>query len=236
MMRPALAPRLLMGWPMTKLVAVALLATTAIVQAQPAATAIATEPAPAPAAPAATPPPQTHAWTDVNHINGQLVKVGEENDYLKKFKRWNVSANPIGWVLGFYGVSVSYGINNQMAIRGDVNFMKPVDEEDTTGVELGVGLPIYFRRTYQGLFLEPGLITRTTSSPEYCYECASADDQMVTSTTFGPQVLVGWHWTWSSGLNFAIAGGVGRNWATKRSEYADDELFGNGYLRFGYAF
>ena len=218
---------------MTKLAALALLATTAVASAQPASTA-AIPAAPAPAA--ATPPPQTHTWSEVNHINGQLVKVGEENDYLKTFKRWNVSANPVGWVLGLYGVSVSYGINDRLAIRGDVNYMRPAGFEDTTGVELGVGLPIYFRRTYQGLFLEPGLITRMTESREYCYECASGGDQMVTATTFGPQVLVGWHWTWSSGLNFAIAGGVGRNWATERTEYADSEIFGNGYMRFGYAF
>lgn len=220
---------------MTKLAALAALAlaaATAPALAQPAAAT-----APAATAPAATDeaPPPTHAWGDVNHINGQLVKVGEENDYLKKYKRWNVSTNPVGWMLGLYGVSVSYGLNQNIAVRGDVNVMRPVGAEDTTGVELGVGLPLYFRRTYQGLFLEPGLITRTTSAPGYCDSCVTSTEQ-VTSTTFGPQVLVGWHWTWSSGFNFALAAGVGRNWATKRTSYAEDEVFGNGYMRFGYAF
>lgn len=81
---------------MNKLAALALVAaTSSVALAQPA-----------PAGPAATAPgaPQTTSWQEVNHINGQLVPVGQENDYLKKYKRWNVSTNPIGWILGSYGV------------------------------------------------------------------------------------------------------------------------------------
>ena len=90
-------------------------------------------------------------------------------------------------------------------------------------LEVGVGVPIYFRRTYQGVFLEPGIISRRFDSE---------GETVVTAA--GPQMLVGWHWTWDSGLNVAIAGGLGRNWSTD-SEY-EEKIFGNGYLRFGYAF
>ncbi|MBL8621845.1 MAG: DUF3575 domain-containing protein [Myxococcales bacterium] len=186
---------------------------------------------PAPAGPATAP---VEDPSNVNTLNGQLVPVGQENDYLKKYKRWNVSTNPLGWVLGSYGVSVSYGLNQNIAIRGDVNYYKPVGADNASGVELGVGLPIYFRRTYQGLFLEPGIISRTFKDSYSCDGCSSAGE--TTNTTFGPQVLVGWHWTWSSGLNFAIAAGAGRNWSAKDTEYGSDEVFANGYMRFGYAF
>ena len=196
-------------------------------------------PAPAPAGPATTAAgaPQNANWQEVNHINGQLVPVGQENDYLKKYKKWNVSTNPIGWIIGSYGVSLSYGINDNMAVRGDINYYSPPGQDsgyNVSGVEIGVGLPIYFRRTYQGLFLEPGIISRTFSDSYSCDGCSSREE--TTTTTFGPQVLVGWHWTWSSGLNFAIAAGAGRNWATKDTEYGESEIFGNGYMRFGYAF
>ncbi len=199
---------------------------------------VVTQPA-APAAPAApaTGAPQTESWDNVNHINGQLVPVGQENDYLKKYKRWNVSTNPLGWIWGSYGVSVSYGLNQNIAIRGDVNYYSPPGQNSdykVSGVEVGVGLPIYFRRTYQGLFLEPGIISRTFKDSYSCDGCSSTGE--TTNTTFGPQVLVGWHWTWSSGLNFAIAAGAGRNWSAKDTEYGSDEVFPNGYMRFGYAF
>lgn len=228
-----MARGLLYGSAMNKLAAIALIAlSSSVALAQEAPAPVAAGPA---ATAATTGAPQTESWDNVNHINGQVVPVGQENDYLKKYKRWNVSTNPLGWVLGSYGVSVSYGLNQNIAIRGDVNYFKPVGGENASGVELGVGVPIYFRRTYQGLFLEPGIISRRFE--DTCAACStSGGDTTITNTTFGPEVLVGWHWTWSSGLNFAIAGGVGRNWATEDTAYGSDEVFGNGYMRFGYAF
>jgi Protein of unknown function (DUF3575) len=188
-----------------------------------------TAPAPVATAPAA---PQNADWNDVNHINGQLVKVGETNDYKKTFKRTNVSTNPIAWMYGSYGLSVAYGLNNHIAVRGDLNYIDGLFGSNSKGVEIGVGLPIYFRRTYQGVFLEPGFISRQSSYT--CDSCsASGADTSDTVSTYGPQMLVGWHWTWDSGLNVAVAGGIGRNWA---SENDYDEVLPNGYLRFGYAF
>ena len=54
----------------------------------------------------------------------------------------------------------------------------------------------------------------------------------------GPQVLVGWHWSWDSGLNVAAAFGAGRNIAAEDNseDFDSDEIFANGYLRFGYQF
>ena len=78
------------------------------------------------------------------------------------------------------------------------------------------------------------IISRTFKDSYSCDGCSSTGE--TTNTTFGPQVLVGWHWTWSSGLNFAIAAGAGRNWSAKDTEYGSDEVFPNGYMRFGYAF
>ena len=194
-----------------------------------------TAPAPAPAPATVGGAPQNADWNDVNHINGQLVKVGEANDYKKTYKRTNISTNPVGWILGSYGVSVSYGINDHVAIRGDVNYIDNYLDEDTRGMEVGIGAPIYFRRTYQGVFLEPGFVSRRFESETSCdFDCsASGSGETRTVTTAGPQMLVGWHWTWDSGLNVAFAAGVGRNWA---SEDSYDKIFPNGYMRFGYAF
>lgn len=174
-------------------------------------------------APASQPPPSGSDGSDLSHINGQVVKVGEHNEYYYSYRRTNLSTNPLGWIFGIYGASVSYGISQNVAIRGDVNYFAPADT-DVRGSELGVGLPVYLRRTYQGPFLEPGFIVRTFG-----------DGDGDTESTVGPQVLVGWHWSWDSGLNLAMAFGAGRNWSTDDDDY-DEDIFPNGYLRFGYAF
>jgi hypothetical protein len=204
----------------TLLAAAVVLATSATAGAQPSA-------APAPA-------PQTHDWSEVSHVNGQLVPVGESNSYLKEYRRINVSSNPIGWMVGFYGVSASYGLNNHVAIRGDLNYYNPVGSR-ASGTELGAGVPIYLRRTYQGAFLEPGFIIRNWKSGYDDYHRGDDAD-----TTVGPQVLFGWHWTWDSGFNVAVAFGLGRDLGSRRcppDDYCGDEpVFGNGYFRVGYAF
>ena len=173
------------------------------------------------AARAETPP----SPDDVSQINGQIVPVGDHARYLYTFKRWNVSANPVGWIAGFYGVSGSYGFHSNFALRVDVNYYAPQGRDDD-GFELGVGLPIYFRKTYQGPFLEPGFVGRRLG------------DGPSALTEIGPQVLVGWQWMWDSGLNIAVAAGVGRNLASGAPDEDEDdsEVFANGYLRFGYAF
>jgi hypothetical protein len=198
-------------------------------------------PAPPPPAPVGVPPaPQTHAWNEVSHINGQLVPVGQSNDYVKRFRRTNVAVNPLGVMLGIFSVSASYAFTDHLALRGDANFFSIVDS-DTSGYELGVGLPIYLRRTYQGAFVEPGFIVSEIGDDHDGY-----DDGY---TRVGPQVLLGWHWTWDSGFNIAAAVGIGRNLSSLGDdddenyygdEYESDDddgaVFPNSYLRVGYAF
>lgn len=161
----------------------------------------------------------------LSHIDGQPIKVGEHNEYYYEFKRTNVSANPLGWMIGIYGVSVSHAVSEHIALKGDVTIYNIVDT-DTSGIEFSAALPIYFRRAYQGAFLEPGLMMRSFSDDDEDYHSSSDP-----SVTFGPQVLFGWHWTWDSGLNVAAAAGVGRD-----LDDNDAEPFFNGYFRVGYAF
>ncbi|HET6612033.1 MAG TPA: hypothetical protein VFG83_08600 [Kofleriaceae bacterium] len=172
-----------------------------------------------------TSPTQFHA-ADLSQINGNPVPVGEHNEYYYSFPRFNLSANPLGWVVGLYGVSASYAVHDQVAIRGGVTFLDPVGS-DETGVELDAGVPIYFRRVYSGVFLEPGIMVRHLKE--------QSGDAIYEEEVAGPQVLVGWHWRWDSGLNVAVAVGMGRNLAGDSSS-DEAEVFGNGYLRFGYAF
>jgi hypothetical protein len=159
---------------------------------------------------------------DVSDINGQLVPVGEHNEYRYSRPKYNVSINPLGIILGFYGVSGAYAVHPNVTVRADVNYYAPVDS-DTTGYELSVGTPIYFKRTWSGVFLEPGFVYRN-------FDDGDALDGDADGSVVGPQILVGWHWYWDSGLNVSAAVGTGRDLGDT------DRTFGNAYLRFGYAF
>ncbi|MDQ3367683.1 MAG: hypothetical protein M3680_19855 [Myxococcota bacterium] len=195
-----------------------------LVTIQPEATAQQPQPQPVMAVVA----PLNENWSNVSHINGHPVKVGERGDYLVKWKKTNVATNPIGWMFGFYGVSVSHAVHDNVAVRGDANIFA-VDDE--SGYEIGASLPIYFKRVYQGPFIEPGIVVRDFDNDSSCdydgYDCQD-------TKTVGPEMLFGWHWTFDSGLNVAMAFGAVRNLGEKR-EY-ESSIEPAGYFRIGYAY
>jgi hypothetical protein len=166
------------------------------------------------AAAPAPPAPYNQPWSNVSHINGQLVKVGEKGDYLyDNGKTINIASNPIGWLFEIYGASVSIKVHKNVALRGDINAFPD------SGHEIGVSAPIYFKRTFQGPFLEPGLVSRNVQGD--CDGC---------STSVGPEVMIGWHWMFDSGLNVAAALGA------LRDMNSDSKAEPTGYFRVGYAF
>jgi len=184
---------------------------------------------PPPVVAAADPAPQNEDWSNVSHINGRPVPVGERGNYLYKWKTTNIASNPLGWLIGIYGLSASYAINDHVAIRGDGNLVRLL-ESDTHGWECGATAPIYLKRVYQGPFVEPGLLVR---------DFDTTDD---TRAFIGAQVNVGWHWTFDSGLNVAFAFGAARRLgsdrtvATDGSSSSESPLEPTGYFRVGYAY
>ncbi|HSK04227.1 MAG TPA: hypothetical protein VK932_23400 [Kofleriaceae bacterium] len=181
---------------------------------------------PQPVAVAAAPAPQNEHWSNVSHINGRPVPVGERGNYLYKWKKTNIASNPIGWLLGFYGLSISQAVSNNFAIRGDGNLFREIEGDDS-GYELGVTVPMYFKRVYQGPFIEPGLLIR---------DFDAADDR---GAFVGAQVNVGWHWTFDSGMNVAFAVGAARRMNTERDELgysSSASVEPTGYFRVGYAY
>lgn len=174
---------------------------------------------------------------DISQINGQLVPVGTHNEYHYSFRKTLIAANPIGWLMGVYGVSVSHALTTNIAVRGDVTaFINPFGEDGNNALEFGISAPIYLRRTYQGPFIEPGLAVRTYTA-DTCGDYYSSAPPACTTTTesqTGPQVLVGYHVSYDSGFSMAVAFGIQRN-LTTTSEY-DDGILPAGYFRVGYAF
>lgn len=188
-------------------------------------------PPPSPRAPVvANAAPQNEAWSNVSHINGTPIKVGERGDYLIKFKKTNIAANPFGLFWGLYDMSVTHALSQNIAVSGAIMH---INDEFT---QFSATMPIYFKRAYSGPFLEPGLLIRSEKQYSYsdCYECSAGyyGEEMSSSWT-GPQMLLGWHWTFDSGLNLAAAFGVAKR-LNNTNEYNETEA--NGYFRVGYAF
>jgi hypothetical protein len=204
------------------------------------AAAVATASAqPGPDAPAPAAAPMTNDWSEVSHINGQLVPVGERHEYLKaQQKHFNISTNPIGWLVGFYGITVQGAVTDNITLRGNVEFLDYDFLGHTSGTQLEVGAPIYLRRAFDGPFIEPGYLYEDTMDTPWDL-FGDGDSAPVAHHFQGPQILAGWHWTFDSGLNFAVAFGAARNLSEQMDgdgEYASDEPRPVGYMRVGYAF
>ena len=192
------------------------------------------------AAPVGQAAPHNEDWNNVSHINGAVVPVGERGAYLKKFKKANISTNPLGWMFGFYGVSASYAVSDNVVIRGDINVGKQFEGND--GVEVGASAPIYFRRAYSGPFLEPGIVSRTVQQDQYVYssDYSQSSTMSTTSSKLLFEMMFGWHWSFDSGLNVAMALGAAReisSGSSDSSSYSNgDDMHFAGYFRVGYAF
>ena len=170
--------------------------------------------------------PMNEDWNNVSHINGHPVQVGERGDYLYKYKKTNIASNPIGWMMGFYGLSVSHAVSQNIAVRADGNLFN-IDDE--SGYEVGLTVPIYFKRVYQGPFLEGGIMVRQFDDDD----CWDGESCMKNDPNIGPQVMVGWHWTFDSGANVAFAFGAFR---PMNNEKTQDDVEPAGYFRIGYAY
>jgi hypothetical protein len=183
--------------------------------------------------------PQNEDWNNVSHINGVPVKVGERGDYLHRFRKTNISSNPIGWMFGVYGLSVSHAIHNNVVVRLDGNIFSGFMDE-MSGYEVGASLPIYFKRAYSGPFIEPGIVSRGVkyTHDDYYYDSYDTTESTM-ETSFGPQMLFGWHSTFDSGLNVAAAAGAMRNLNVAPADeygYREEPMEFVGYFRVGYAF
>jgi hypothetical protein len=193
---------------------------------------------PSAAPPVATPAPQNEDWSNVSHINGVPVKVGERGDYLYRFRKTNVMANPFGPFWGYYDGSASYAVSQNVAVSVGLSGWSTGNGYHT-GYQATASLPIYFRRTYSGPYLEPGLITRSTSSSysNYCASSSGCGSSGDTHTWVGPELLLGWQWSFDSGLNLAMAFGVAKHVGdSQMSPYSSHDQDANGYFRVGYAF
>ncbi len=186
-------------------------------------------PPPAPAVATANGAPQNENWANVSHINGVPVKVGERQDYLYKPKKFNLSTNPFGYFFGYYDIAGAMALGQNLAAQVAITGWS---EDYSSGYQLSATLPLYFRKTFSGPFLEGGLLFRATTHEDYyAYDCIDYCSDSNTDSWTGPQLMFGWHWTFDSGLNVVFAAGVAKQMGNE-----DQDTDANGYFRVGYAF
>jgi hypothetical protein len=204
-------------------------ATQLVVVTPNAPVVVTTGASPATSAPGATAPaapmtasgaPANEDWANVSHINGQPVPVGQRNDYLTgptATKRYNFAADPLTLLIGWIDVSASVRVSDHVALAAGFATLTLADVTGTAG---SASAPIYFRRTFSGPYLEPGLVVMNF------HDNHDGSD----ATVAGPQLMFGWQWMSDSGFNVALASGLARN---LRSD--GDVVVPQGYFRVGYA-
>ena len=165
--------------------------------------------------------------TNVSQINGQIVPVGDHNQYLYSFKHTNLSVNPIGLLFGYYDASASFAVSNNIALTASATIIH-LPGDTATASEFSASAQIYLRRAYSGPYIEPGVVVATGS--DSCDDC----DNTTTTTLAGPEMLLGWSWMYDSGFNIQTAFGVARNFNNNGDDSTD--VIPVGYFRVGYAF
>jgi hypothetical protein len=173
----------------------------------------------------------TEPESNVSTLNNQLVKIGEKNEYLYDYKKYNISVDPLGLIIGNYYISGSYAFHPNVAAKLDLGYSYEPWGVDLEGFGAIASVPFYFRKVYLGFYLEPGV----------AFYSVKGTKEKISATAFGPQMLVGYHWYWDSGLNLSLAGGVQRNFLSSKNK--DNDTFDNyskfratGYFRAGWAF
>lgn len=190
------------------------------------------EPPPAPVA--SNGAPMTNNWSDVSHINGTVVPVGEHNNYLNTYKKVNISGDPIAMMFGYFQFAGSYAVSQNVALQLQVSAWS-MSHGDDTGTEFALSAPIFLKRVYSGPFIEPGIIVHNDNNYDSydCYDCTYSST--MTRTWVGPEMLVGYSWLFDSGLNMTAAVGASKKMSDNTGSSSDDPDFA-GYFRVGYAF
>ena len=160
----------------------------------------------------------------------------------------DVAANPFGVFFSYYDAGVSYEVTDQVAVSVSAASYSRDPQYDThDGIDakqVTASAPLYLWHTFSGPFAEPGIVYRSGSriSDSPCRTVSGP------SRWVGIELLVGWHWSFDSGLDFALAFGIAKHVARWGSYTSDGLTFDtglkgsftepdvNGYFRVGYTF
>jgi hypothetical protein len=171
---------------------------------------------------------------NLSTINGHPIKVGEHNEYYNQHPKFSIGLNPLGLVMGMYGLSGTYAVSDHVGVRGEFLIAhNALGESGANGSSLQFGAPIFFKQMYQGFFLEPGLTVRSSSRKDW-------DGNAQDVSTVGPHIMAGWQWRWDSGFTASLAFGATRDVSSNNDNndvgYDNNEVTPTSYFHTGYTF
>jgi len=167
--------------------------------------------------------------------NKPVIPVGERNRYRNAYQTWNVWTNPFGYFWGNFNLGISYAFHQNVKVNLEPQFIYFfLADPKVVGGGATLSTSIYFKKVYDGFYLEPGARILYLSQ-ERKFGGSKAD-----GLVGGPQLIAGWSWIWDSGLNFNVGLGVGYYWGNTGKDVEDTEafegIFPAGNLQFGFAF
>lgn len=150
-----------------------------------------------------------------------------------------IAIDPIGPIFGLFEVAYARSVSPHVAIAGSFGYMSLGSPNVGWDIFQGTAsAPYYFRTTFSGPYLEPGIIYRRVHHDSI----DSGSNYGYTETWVGPEVLLGWQWSSDSGFTAALAFGIAQHWGgTHRSAMGvesstSNDPDANGYFRVGYSF
>ncbi len=169
-----------------------------------------------------------------------------------------VAVDPLGFINGQYGASLARRLNDHAALRIDGQFVRNLEGVEASSTwRIGVSLPLYLNKTFQGPFIEPGIAASHQLIGIGAYpfpQDAPPAFHGVRDYAAGPEIFVGWQRLFENGLHIAAAIGASQDWTgtsvmpgVAGTVYGSVPIAGNGigafarpnaetYLRVGYAF
>ncbi len=154
-------------------------------------------------------------------------------------RKANIAVDPFGPFLGLFEGAAAYEASPHVAVAGSIAYFSSGHPSYGWNIfQVTASVPLYVQRTFSGPYVEPGVVYRSfhhgsiDSGSDYSYD----------ETWVGPELLVGWHWNFDSGLNLALAAGVAQHWGGHHhsamgmdTSVSNDPDF-NGYFRVGFNF
>ena len=151
---------------------------------------------------------------------GQLVPVGERNKYSFRYNPWSVWTNPFGFFFGGFGLGVSYAFNPNIKVNVAPEYIYFFHSDPPViGGGLTLSTSIFFKKVYDGFYLEPGARILYLSQEEFFGR------KKLDGFIGGPQLIAGWGWIWDSGFNINIGGGLGYYFGKFGDEVDDTDTF-----------
>jgi hypothetical protein len=134
-----------------------------------------------------------------------------------------VFVEPLLAIFGFYEGDVNISVDDNLALSvWGQYFDYTLFDTGVTGFGIGLGVPIFLTGSnYRGMYLHPLLKYQQV-------DFDVSDAPAVSASFYGPQVTVGYQWTWSH-FSLKVGGGLEYSFGEVSSDSVDESVALNGF-------